>query len=146
MLWLDVLSRITHVATAITLIGGSVFMGLVLMPIAQQKLAEDSLAKLFEGVIGRWKRFVHGGVLLFLLSGFYNYARAVPNHQGDGLYHALIGTKMILALVVFFLAAGLVGRSKNLAFLRENRRKYTLLLVMVAAVIVAISGFARVAT
>lgn len=144
MTWLDVLSRITHIGTAITLVGGSVFMALVLMPSAKAELSDEAHKQLTAGVIGRWKRFVHLGVLLFLLSGFYNYARAVPNHRGDHLYHALVGTKILIAFVIFFLAAALVGRSEKLALIRSNRRKYTLILVGLAAVIVAISGFVKV--
>ena len=86
---LDTLSRIVHVGTAITLMGGSIFMLLVLMPSARQ-LSDESHDQLATAVTSRWKRFVHAGVLLFLLSGFYNYWRAMVNHQGDGLYHALL--------------------------------------------------------
>lgn len=143
MFWIDVVSRVVHIATAITLVGGSVFTLLVLMPSA--KTLEDSVHQSFlASIIGRWKRFVHGGVALFLVSGFYNYFRAIPHHKGDGLYHALVGTKMILALVVFFLAAAMVGRSEKLAFIRGNRKFYLTMLVCLAAVIVTISGFVKV--
>ncbi len=97
---LDIVSRIVHVATAITLVGGSVFMLLVLMPSAKV-LSEDSHDRLAAAVMGRWKKFVHLGVLLFLVSGFYNYVRLMPKRQGDGLYHALLGTKILLALGSF---------------------------------------------
>ena len=143
MHWIDVVSRIVHIGTAITLVGGSAFILLVLMP-STRELAEDASDKLSAAVMGRWKRFVHLGVLLFLVSGFYNYARAIPNHKGDGLYHALIGTKMLLALGVFFLAAALVGRSPALEGIRRNRSKWLKLLVFLAAVIVCISGFVKV--
>ena len=96
------------------------------------------------GVIGRWKKFVHGGILLFLLSGFYNYAQAMKLHKGDGLYHGLVGTKMILAFVVFFIAAALVGRSPSLEKFRQNRVFWTRVIVILAVVIVAISGFVKV--
>ena len=110
MQWIDVLSRIVHVGTAITLVGGTAFLRLVLIPIAE-RLPEDTHRQLSDAVQSRWKRFVHAGILLFLLSGFYNYMRAIPSHKGDGLYHALIGTKILLALAVFFIASALVGRS-----------------------------------
>jgi hypothetical protein len=143
MQWLDIVSRIVHVGTAITLVGGSAFMLLVLMP-STIELAEDARGKLSAAVTGRWKRFVHAGVLLFLASGFYNYFQAIPNHKGDGLYHGLVGTKIILALGVFFIAAALVGRSPALAGIRENRVKWLKLLVFLAAIIVCISGFLKV--
>jgi uncharacterized membrane protein len=143
MFWIDVVSRIVHVGTAITLVGGSAFMLLVLMPSASV-LKEPAHQSLLASITGRWKRFVHGGVALFLISGFYNYFRAIPNHRGDALYHALVGTKMILALVVFFLAAALVGRSEKLAFVRQKRKFYLGVLVVLAIAIVTISGFVKV--
>ena len=115
-LWLSVLSRWTHVGTAIVILGGSVFLRFVLSPAASQ-LPEAEHQALRQNVMARWKRFVHAGIALFLISGFYNYIQAMPNHKGDGLYHALIGTKILLALVVFTLASGLVGRSALFASL-----------------------------
>ncbi|MGB7347898.1 MAG: hypothetical protein WBD20_26975 [Pirellulaceae bacterium] len=143
MLAIDVVSRIVHVLTAITLVGGSVFMLFVLMPSAKG-LADDVHNQLATAISGRWKRFVHGGVLLFVVSGLYNYMRAIPNHKGDSLYHALIGTKMLLALGIFFLAAALVGRSEKLAGIRKNRAKWLKVLVLLAAIVVSISGFVKV--
>ncbi|MFK8113939.1 MAG: hypothetical protein AB8B91_17180 [Rubripirellula sp.] len=140
---IDIISRILHVGTAITLVGGSVFTAFVLMPSAKElnQAAHDQLAA---AVQSKWKRFVHPGVLLFLLSGFYNYFRAIPLHKGDGLYHALIGTKMLLALVVFFIAAALVGRSAKLEPIRQQKAKWIKILVLLAAIIVTISGFVKV--
>ncbi|QEG00124.1 hypothetical protein Mal15_41930 [Stieleria maiorica] len=140
---LDIVSRIVHVGTAITLVGGSVFTAFVLMPSAKE-LSDDAHAQLAGSVTSRWKRFVHLGVLLFLVSGFYNYFRAMPAHQGDSLYHALVGTKMLLALAVFFLAAALVGRSAKLQPIRDKKSTWIKVLVLLAAIIVAISGFVKV--
>ena len=37
-----------------------------------------------------------------------------PKHRDEGgLYHALIGTKILIALAIFFIASALVGRSKS---------------------------------
>lgn len=139
----DVVSRIVHVGTAITLVGGAVFTLLVLMPSAKQ-LSEQSHDQLAAAVNGRWKRFVHIGIVLFLASGFYNYWRATALHHGDGLYHALLGTKMLLALVVFFIASALVGRSAKLQAMRNKKATWLGILVLLAATIVGISGFVKV--
>ncbi|RMF42491.1 MAG: hypothetical protein D6753_07415 [Planctomycetota bacterium] len=143
MQWLDVLSRIVHVATAITLVGGTAFLRLVLIPIAE-RLPEESHKQLSAAIQTRWKRFVHAGILLFLLSGFYNYMRAIPLHKGDGLYHALIGTKILLALAVFFLASALVGRSPAFDSLRQAKRRWLAILLGLALAIVCISGYLKV--
>lgn len=140
---LDTLSRIVHVATAITLIGGSVFTLFVLLP-SVKSLSEDARQQFAAAINGRWKRFIHSGIALFLLSGFYNYFRAMPGHKGDGLYHGLLGTKMLLAFAVFFFASVLVGRSARTEGMRANRKKWLSVIVVLAAIIVAISGFLKV--
>ena len=141
---LNTASRIIHVGTAITLVGGSVFMAFALMPAAAAKLSDEEHDRLREGVLARWKKFVGPGIGLFLISGFYNYMQAIPLHNGDGLYHALVGTKIILALAVFFLASALVGKSKALEGIRQNRAKWLKVLIILAAAIVGISGFVKV--
>ncbi len=143
MLWIDYLSRVTHISTAIALIGGSVFILCVLWP-AAKLISEEAQATLSAGISARWKRFVHIGILLFLVSGFYNYFRAMPLHKGDGLYHAMIGTKMLLALVIFFIASALVGKSQAFAAMRTKRGKWLTILVLLACIIVLISSFVKV--
>lgn len=140
---IDVLSRIVHLSTAIVLVGGSVFMVFVLMPTAEQ-LDSGAHDKLRGLINGRWKRFVHIGVLLFLLTGFYNYFSQMPNHKGDGLYHALIGTKIILASGIFFIASVLVGRAQGFESMRQARAKWLKIIVLLAAIIVCMSGFVKV--
>ena len=141
---LNTASRIIHVGTAITLVGGSVFMAFALMPAAAAKLSDEEHDRLRAGVLARWKKFVGPGIGLFLISGFYNYMQAIPLHKGDGLYHALVGTKIILALAVFFLASALVGKSKALEGIRQNRAKWLKVLIILAVAIVGISGFVKV--
>ncbi len=143
MFWLDVVSRITHVATAIVLIGGSSFVGLILLP-ASNSLSEEARGNLTQAVVTRWKRFVHAGILLFLLSGFYNFFRALDAHRGDGLYHALVGTKILLAFVIFFIVSALLGKSPRFESMRAARGKWVSVMLVMAALVVGISGFVKV--
>jgi len=141
---LPLISRIVHVATAIVLVGGSVFMRFALMPAAEE-LAEADHDGLRERVLSRWRRFVHGGIALLLASGLYNYLVVMrPAHQGDGKYHMLVGIKILLALVLFFLASALVGRSKALQGLRSKARRTLVVMIALAALIVAISGYLKI--
>jgi uncharacterized membrane protein len=141
---IPLVSRWIHVGTSIVLVGGSVFLRFVLAP-AAGSLPEAEHTLLRERVVGIWKRFVHVGILLFLLSGFYNYLVVTrPDHAGDSLYHALMGTKILLALVVFFIGSALVGKSAGLAKIREQRNTWLLVLVLLSAVIVGIGGFLKI--
>lgn len=140
---LDVLSRVVHIATAITLVGGSIFMAIAMIP-SLEVIPNEQRAAFVSAVRDRWKRYVHGGIGLFLLSGFYNYFRAIPKHQGDGLYHALLGTKMLLAFVIFFLASVMVGRSAKFESWRQNPSKVLRVMIILAVLIVAMSGFLKI--
>ncbi|MGV2341712.1 MAG UNVERIFIED_CONTAM: hypothetical protein LVR18_49670 [Planctomycetaceae bacterium] len=62
-------------------------------------------------VRGRWKKYVHGGIALLLLSGGFNYWRAIAAGRVDGIYHAMVDTKILLAMGSFFLSSAPVGRS-----------------------------------
>jgi uncharacterized membrane protein len=140
----NVTSRWLHVSTAIVLVGGTVFIRFVLTPNAEQ-LPQAEHDRLRELVTGSWRKVVRAGIALFLLTGLYNYvAVAIPKHHGDKLYHALMGIKILAAFGVFFLAEALVGRSAAFAALRQNRKTWLLVLVVVAFAIVAISSLLRV--
>jgi uncharacterized membrane protein len=144
-MFLDLVMRWVHVGTAIVVLGGAIFLRFVLMPAAQAVLADDVHQKLRERLMATWKRVVHAGIALFLLSGLYNYLVVMaPQHQGDGRYHMLLGIKILLALAVFFLSSALVGRAAAFEGLRKNARVWLAVNIALALVIVAISGFLKI--
>ncbi len=136
---LALVSRWIHVGTVIVMVGGTCFMKFVAGPVLQGQAPE-----LMTAIRSRWKKFIHGGIALLILSGFFNYIKAMPLHKGDGLYHGLIGTKIILAFVVFFFASVLVGRSAGTQKFRDNSGKWTAVVLLLSALIVAMSGVAKV--
>ncbi|MDB5337562.1 MAG: hypothetical protein JWN70_3181, partial [Planctomycetaceae bacterium] len=60
-LLLQLIFRWIHIGSAITVVGGTVFMLFVLLPAARQILDEEHL-KLRAAVLKRWKWFVHVGI------------------------------------------------------------------------------------
>lgn len=143
MFLIDVVSRVVHVFMAITLVGGSLFTLVAVLP-ALKVLDESARQKFADALTGKWKRVVHLGILLFLASGFYNYFRAMESHQGDGRYHMLVGIKILLALFVFFVASALVGRSAKLQPMRDAKQKWLSIVVLIAAIIVGLSGYLKI--
>jgi hypothetical protein len=138
------LSRWLHVSTAIVLVGGTVFIRFVLTPNAEQ-LPPAEHDRLRDLVTANWRKFVRAGIVLFLVTGFYNYlVVALPQHQHDKRYHMLMGIKILAALGVFFLAEALVGRSAAFEGLRQKRKTWLFVLIVVAFTIVAISSLLRV--
>jgi len=140
------LSRVLHVGTAIVLVGGTIFVRFILMPSANEALDQATHDKLRNRIMGTWKRVVHAGIALLLLSGGFNFWRTIAfgPTKVDSLYHALMGTKIVLALVVFFIASALVGRSAAFEGMRKNAKKWLAINILLATIIVAISGFLRV--
>jgi uncharacterized membrane protein len=140
----NVVSRWLHVSTAIVLVGGTVFIRFVLTPNAEQ-LPPAEHDRLRELVTATWRKIVRAGILLFLLTGFYNYlVVALPQHAHDGRYHMLMGIKILAAFGVFFLAEALVGRATAFVGLRQNRKMWLAVLIVLAFAIVAISSLLRV--
>jgi uncharacterized membrane protein len=144
LMLVDIGSRVIHILTAISLVGGSIYAALVLGP-ALRGLNEEAAQSLQSALLRRWKIIVHGGIALFLVTGFYNYMRSMPAHNevGDKLYHAFMGTKMLLAFAVMLIASGLVGRSKAFQFMRDWRGLWQGILILLAVVIVGLSGFIK---
>ncbi len=138
-LLLGIISRWIHIGSAIVLLGGTICLKFVVGPVLK-----DQSQELKEAVRGRWKRFVHAAIAGLLLSGLYNYLKAFPLHRGDGLWHAMVDTKIILALGVFFIASVLAGRSKGTQKFRDNAAKWTTIAILLGLLIVAMSGIAKV--
>jgi hypothetical protein len=118
----------------------------VLLPAALTSLTDDAHVKLRGAITATWKKIVHAGIGLFIITGGINYYRVIAagSHMGDALYHALLGIKIILALVVFFIASALVGRSSAFEGMRRNPRLWLIVNLLLAGVIIVISGFLKV--
>lgn len=139
-----VVFRWIHVGTAIVLVGGTAFMRFVLMP-AAEKIPPEAHDALRANLLKTWKVFVHAGIALLLVSGLYNFlVVAMRDHPRDGLYHGLMAVKILLALAIFFLASVLVGQTPTFDRLRQDRKKWLVVVLVLATLIVAISGYLKV--
>lgn len=144
MLVVDLLFRWAHIGAAIVLVGGAFFTRFVLMPAASE-LPDDQHQALKERLRARWAKFVHSGIGLLILSGFYNFFTQMASHKGQPLYHALVGVKMLLAFGAFYLASVLVGRSPRSAHYRENARKWLVVLIALTALTAGLGSVLKVA-
>jgi uncharacterized membrane protein len=137
-------ARWAHILSAIVAVGGTVFARFVLMPAAAQTLDDDAHGNLRLTLTARWQKIIHVCILLFLLSGFYNYLAITRfQHVDQPLYHMLFGIKFLLALAVFVLAVGLTSNKAWAAGLRANARRWMALLVVLAVAVVLLSSVMR---
>src|SRR5947209_12338781 len=112
--WLNVLMRWMHVASAVVGVGAIVFVGLVLLPAARAAGAAGEIGFVAQ-VMARFKRLLHVALGLLLLSGVYNLFVVIPKAEALGdlkpVYHAVLGTKILLALIIMAVATiALAGR------------------------------------
>ena len=144
--WLVVVLRWLHLLAAVLLAGGILFWCCMLRPAASE-LDEATATSLRQRVASRFSKVVMLAILLLLVSGLINFIRinrSLPADANKMLYHGLFGTKFLLALVVFFLASVLSGRSHAFDKLRANGKTWWGLTATLAVAIILISGVMRV--
>ena len=140
-LLLAILMRWAHIFSAITAVGGIFFIFFMLTPIAARTLPDHQPEILRAALMRRWRMVVHTTILLFLISGFYNYLFVTRLlHQGQPIYHALWGVKVLLSLGIFALAVGLSSGKSWSERMRKNASTWTALLIGLAVAVVLISG------
>src|SRR5689334_2997168 len=80
---------------------------------ALETLDEENRSRVREAIAARWRMIVYMLIVVFL------------------------------AIVMFFLSSALAGRSKGLAYFRNNAKVWTTFLISVGVVVVGISGILR---
>ena len=147
------LLRWAHVLAAIAALGGLLFARFAFVPAAEE-LGTETADRLHAGVRRRWLPWVIGAITLLLASGLANYVllmrrvKAAPelwggDWMGQTGYHALFGVKFLLAMIVFYLASGLVGRGAGTQWIRDARKQWLSVTVGLGVAVVLISGWMR---
>jgi uncharacterized membrane protein len=146
------LLRWAHVLAAIVAMGGLVFARFALVP-ALRDVDEATRDRIHEGIRRSWLPWVIAAITLLLASGLANFllfnARVKAEGWADGAwmrqtgYHALFGAKFLLALVVFYLASGLVGRGEGTRWIRADRATWLSVTLGLGLAVVMLSGWMR---
>ena len=141
---LPILFRWIHVLAAIVAVGGAAYARLALHPAIAETLDDGAGARLADAIARRWRKVVYISIALLLASGLYNLmTRMGGDSELPPIYHMLFGIKFLLALVVFFLASALSGRSAALAKLRENGSFWLATLVILGLATAMIGGILK---
>lgn len=139
----QLLMRWMHVLTAVVVVGGTAFMRLVLAPAAGSTLDEPTHSELRRVLLSRWRKVVHTGILLFLISGFYNYLFVTRFAHTDRAYHMFFGIKFLLALLVFALAILLTSSKPYAERFRTRGGLWTGVLLVLAFVVIMLGGYMK---
>jgi uncharacterized membrane protein len=141
---LMLLSRWLHILAAITAVGGTIFARTVVMP-AQSVLSADQQQALHKAMRIRWSKIVAASIGFLLLSGLFNFIMTVHDYTVPRWYHMLFGAKFLLAMGIFLIASLLSGKTAAAERLRTQARLWMNVNIVLAVVLVCISGVLRTA-
>jgi uncharacterized membrane protein len=135
--------RWIHILCAVAVGGSILFHWLVLRPAAAKALSPEQHAALREALMKRWKMIIHPSIVLFLISGFYNFmVVTAPLHKGQGEYHMMFGIKFLLAIGVFAMAIILTSTKKWSEKWRQGAAGWMLLALLVIATVM-VGGYMK---
>lgn len=140
--------RYLHILGAITLMGGTIFMRLALLP-TLQGLDSERRSAVHDGVRSRWAMVVGIASGMLLISGIANlglaarYDYRVPYGFS---YSMLGGIKLVLALPIFVLAALLIGKTALAKKVQANAAMVLNINLVLALILVLIGGWLKFST
>jgi len=139
--WILLLSRWVHLGAAFAAVGGVVYARVAALPGVSEALDGDSAEKVREAMRRRWAKVTHACIALLLITGGINFViLAMPPKVEPMPYHAIFAVKFIAAMLIFFFATALVGRSAGLAKFRVQSRKWLSVIIVLGALVVLLSG------
>jgi len=142
---LPLISRWIHVISATALVGGLVFFRFVVIPVGESGLSPDTYKDVRDKLARRFQMISHLCLLLFLISGFYNYIVVTsPNHDGQPIYHMLFGIKFTFAMATFVIVIMVTSKRARGERMRENGRRWFMIALASALVTVMIGGVMKV--
>lgn len=135
-------SRVLHIAGAGAIFGGLVYLKRVVAPLATD--ASDKEEALYRGRRSAWAGIVMAATALLLLSGTLNiYTIVVGSEKMPAPYHMMFGVKFLLAMFVFFVAAGTAGKSPMATNMQASARKWLNLAIGALLLIFALGAAMR---
>ena len=137
-----IVSRWLHILPAITLVGGTIFMRMALVP-SLSAGGDQSNDELADQIRARWSTVVNISIGLLLLSGLFSVGQKEIYHQLDMVYRGLLLVKIVLALAIFFIASALSGKSGMAQKLREKESFWLNVTALTSVILVCIAGYMK---
>ena len=145
MEYLDLALRCLHVIAAITLIGGTIFMRVAVLPACRQ-LDTARQASVEENVRRGWSRLLMPSILFLILSGIINTAKISTAYRFPGNYYTpLLTIKLFLAIAIFYIAVLLAGRGEEARHFRKRQAFWLNINILLAVLLVCVAGAMRLA-
>lgn len=136
MNWDNLAVKWVHVLSILTVVGFTFFQYLVLQPVLRrmQGVPEDFI----QAVQRRSGILIGVAWVLIWVTGIYNLVVVVPTVKPN--YHLVLGAKILLVLVLFFLSTALSHPSLAFEGIQRNRSRWIALVAWLGIAIVLLSA------
>ncbi len=134
--WGDLVVKWVHVLSIVTVVGFTLFQYLVLQPILRRSEGvSDDLVK----AVQRRSGIVMGVAwVLIWVTGIYNLVVVIPTVKPN--YHMVLGAKILLVLVLFFISTALSHPSLAFEGIQRNRARWVAFAAWLGILIVVLSA------
>lgn len=143
---LQIALRVLHIAAAVALGGALVYQVVALQP-ALRELDPAVRDALRPRLLRRWSGVVWAGIAVLFITGLTTYAAfKIPEYRPrayKGVYHALLGVKILAALLLFHAATMLVLPAAGKPKFAARARGFAVYGAVLLALIIALGGILR---
>jgi uncharacterized membrane protein len=141
-------SRILHVLAAIIMVGGLFYLWAVVTPAnaplpPREGTGEGSADAFFGGRRAAWAKWVGIASLILLVTGLWNFVSMVTANKLHFTYHIMGTLKILLGLLLMFLAALLAGRTAAADSMRRKWRLWLTLALLIGVITVVVGSVMR---
>jgi uncharacterized membrane protein len=141
---LSLVFRWLHILAGMTAVGGTIFARAVVVPTLDD-LPSEQRSALHAAMRARWSKIVTAAIGFLLVSGLYSVGVITLNFTLPRWYHPVFAVKFLLACVIFMVASLLIGRTAAADQVRRNARFWLNLNIVLAVLVVCLSGILRCA-
>jgi uncharacterized membrane protein len=134
-------SRVLHILGSIVLLGGVFYLLAVVAP--RVAAGNGSSDDWFNGNRAAWAKWVGIATAILLVTGLFNFVVMIKSNDIAKSYHMLGGMKILAAMVLFFFAAILAGKTALADRYRANMKSWLKITMFVGLIVVIIGGVMR---
>jgi hypothetical protein len=134
--WMDVAVKWVHLVSVVVGVGLTLFQYLVLLPAL--KRVEGVSEEFIKALHRRAGLIIGVAWVLIWVTGIYNLVVVIPTVKPN--YHMVLGAKILLVLVLFFVSTALSHPSLAFEGIQRNRAKWVAIAAWLGILLVVLSG------
>ncbi len=136
-------SRVLHVLGSIILLGGIFYLLAIVAPRVVASGTAANADAWFAGNRAAWAKWVGIATIVLLVTGLFNFVTIAKANQIAPSYHLLGSLKILVAMIIFFFAATLAGKTALADRFRKQMNFWLKVTMTVGLAIVIIGSVMR---